>query len=87
MLGVLLFLGLGASGAATKGTQRINQRQWSEHLPAEGYQGTVLTAQATYHYGRHNDQFVLTAWGEVCEAMPKGALVRTPYPCRSPRSH
>ena len=64
---VLLLAGL-ASGAAGRWAGFDNQLEWRQLLPEDGYEGTFTTAQAKYLYGHNEGQFVVMAWGGVCEA-------------------
>jgi spermidine synthase len=43
---------------------------WRRLLPAETYRGRFVTAQADYHHGDRDGQFIVTSEGGVCETLP-----------------
>ena len=62
---VLLLLGAGGGWAG-----RDARAAWARLLPEEAYRGRFATAQAEYLYGEREDQFIVMAWGGVCESLP-----------------
>ncbi|OGV49070.1 MAG: hypothetical protein A2X49_05270 [Lentisphaerae bacterium GWF2_52_8] len=68
---VILCSGLGRAWAAVN-----KQSQWERLLPDSRCAGSFATAQAKYLYGMYRDQFVVSAWGSVCENLPNDIAAR-----------
>ncbi|MBN1766590.1 MAG: 4Fe-4S binding protein [Sedimentisphaerales bacterium] len=66
---------------------RLAQEQWQRLLPGSQFLGTFQTAQGQYLYGRYQGQFLISSYGQICEALPdeeNAGTIAAVHLCQNP---